>query len=479
MAIAVLDQGAELYWFVSNALLQDELPLKHLNSIQAGETYILQELPKIVILNGDDQSIQAEKFIARMRNHVFARYTYFIVFTADPSYDHRKDLVVAGASQVLFRGRGHNPSPKFFRNTVKWLMDLKNPDPQLFDYKPVPFPSDAEFVTFGRMGWVSASHCLLEVNLDISPGQTIDIHSSLFDELGIKNPRVTCVEKNKVGRYYQYANSVLCKLETKDPTKDSAKLSEFIKMNQKLSKYKSIKVLYYEDNYQTREHIRGMIKTDQRYCARGFVNFDNFNEDLNKELPQLILVNRLLIKKDKAKFEALKSFLKTRFCYCVTYDKENLTNIEEFKKNYDFAMHSPSFIETDLLDSMIKKLEEKMFKNLPDESQKRIYFNKHSPDSKMSLHLHCKVTEIGVSGLGVELKIPMSPYCAFQITSSNFSFLGIHHLQYARNFLGKKTKDLFYHQCVFLGQTYADNEVIRIALDQIKELGFDKWKESK
>ena len=118
MRITVIDQGPELYWFVSNALLQDEIPLKHLQGIEAGEKNILQELPEIVILNGDDKSLLPEQFINKMRNHVFARNTLFIVFTADMSAEFKKDLLVAGAGQILYRCRGFSPSPKFFASLV-------------------------------------------------------------------------------------------------------------------------------------------------------------------------------------------------------------------------------------------------------------------------------------------------------------------------------------------------------------------------
>ncbi|MBC7713190.1 MAG: hypothetical protein H7177_07615 [Rhizobacter sp.] len=478
MSIAVIDQGAELYWFASSSLLQDEITLKHLNSIQSGESYILKELPKIVILNGDDSSIHAEKFIAKIRNHVFARNTLFVVFTADTSPEYKKALIIAGAGQILYRGKGHNPSPKFFRNLIKWFLNVKNPDPQTIEYKPVPFEVDGEFSTFGRIGWISASQCFIEVNLDLLPGQTIELKNTLMDELGIKDCKLTVLEKNKVGRYYQYANGYLCKIESKNTTKDNNNILAWITANQNLSKYKPIKVLYYEQNSENRENIRSMIKLDQRYCARGFANLETFQEELEYQLPHLILIDRQLIEMSKTKFEPLKKFIQSHFCYCVTYDNDSVTKLEDYKKNYDFAMHVPDKIESELLESMIKKLEVKMFAGKEDVSKNRVYFNKYSPYSRISLHTPCKVTELAISGIGVQLPYTMASYCAFEITAQGFTHLSLNRMQYFRSFINKKlATGPIYHQCIFMGQTLKDNELIKNATDKIKEVGFDKWKD--
>ena len=131
MGITVIDQGPELYWFVSGALREIQeagsLHLKHIQSVLVAEEHILQELPSIVIINGDDKSLLPEQLIARIRNHVFARNTLFIVFTADTSVEFKKSLLIAGAGQILYRGRGFSPSPKFFANLIKWFLTNKNP----------------------------------------------------------------------------------------------------------------------------------------------------------------------------------------------------------------------------------------------------------------------------------------------------------------------------------------------------------------
>lgn len=476
MAIAVIDQGAELYWFASSALLQDEIPLKHLSSIQSGEKYLLEELPTIVILNGDDSSIHAEKFITKIRNHVFARNTLFIVVTADTSPEYKKALIIAGAGQILYRGKGYNPSPKFFRTLVKWFMNIKAPDPQSIEYKPVPFELTGEFSTFGRIGWISSSQCFIESNLDLNPGQSIELKNTLMDELEIKDPKITIVEKNQVGRYYQYANSYLCKLESKHVGQDHKKLGAWIKDNQSISKYKPIKVLYYEQIPENRENIKGMIKLDQRYCARGFANLDNFLEELEAQLPHLILIDRQLIEKNKAKFEPLKNFLKTHTCYCVTYDNDSITKLEDYKKNFDFAMHVPNKVESELLEMMVKKLEEKLLGGKEDTSKNRVYFNKYSPYSRISLHAPCQITELAITGIGVQIPYVMAPYCAFEITAQGFTHLSLNRMQYFRTFINKKLSTGAYHQCVFIGQTIKDNELIKTAVEEIKKVGFEKWK---
>ena len=61
MTIAVIDQGAELYWFVSNALSQTEISLKHIQTLGAGEHFILQELPDIVIINGPNLNLLGKR----------------------------------------------------------------------------------------------------------------------------------------------------------------------------------------------------------------------------------------------------------------------------------------------------------------------------------------------------------------------------------------------------------------------------------
>lgn len=474
MSITVIDQGPELYWFVSNALLQEEIPLKHIQSISAGEKNILQELPSIVIINGDDKTLQPEQFINRMRNHVFARNTLFIVVTADTSVEFKKSLLIAGAGQILYRGRGFSPSPKFFASLIKWFLTNKEPDPQIFDYKPTPFPTEAEFTSYGRIGWISPTHCMIEANINLNPGQSIEIKNSLFDELEIKNVKLECVEKNKVGRYYQYANSILCKIESKDHTKDAKKLAAWIENNQDVSKHKPIKVVYFESDPDYRDEIRQMIKSDKRYCARGYGSLNDLQDILNYQLPHLILINRALIQKEKSKFEAMKNFIKSNFCYCVTYANSEIYKVEEFKKNYDYAMHSPTPIDLALLESMIKKLEEKLPENLKSDD-KKVYLNKHSAYSRLSFHSPCKITELALNGAGIVLPFSISNFCACEISSNAFSVANMNRGQFFRSFNSKTTNNGIYHRLVFMGQNVKDNEQVKETIEKINAIGFERW----
>lgn len=478
MGIIVVDQGPELYWFVSNALLQDELPLKHVQTIPAAEKIIAQELPEIVILNGDDKTLIPEKFINKMRNHVFARNTLFIVVTSDLSVEFKKALLIAGAGQVLYRSRTAGPSPKFFSCLVKWFLNNQNPDPQIFDYKPSPFHAEMEFTSFGRIGWISQTHCLIETNVDLSPGQSIGIKNTLFDELEIKNVKLECVEKNNVGRYYQYSNSLLCKLSTKDPGKDQKSLKAWINDNASLTKPKSIKLVYFENDPDYRDEIRQMVKAGKGgYCARGYADLKNIEEILEYQLPQLILINRALIQKDKPLFEVIKAFVKKRFCYCVTYSDSELFAVEEFKKEYEFAMHAPNRIDLSLLESMILKLEQKLPENLKVDN-KKMYFDKHSVNSRLSLHATGRLTELALSGVGIQLPFAISNFCACEISSNAFGVANLGRAQFFRSFINKASSESSkgkYHRLIFIGQTLKDNDLVRTAVDLISQFGFDRW----
>lgn len=477
MTIAVIDQGAELYWFVSSALIQDEYHLKHLKTIQTGEQYILQDLPSIVILNGDDASIPCEKFIAQIRNHVFARNTLFIVFTADTSPEYKKSLIIAGAGQIFYHKKAHNPSPKFFRNLIKWFLNFKNPEKDLIEFKPIAYPAEGEFSTFGRVGWIDSENIYIEINLDLSPGQSLEIKNPLFTEMDIKEIKVTVTEKNPSGRYYQYSNGYLCKLSSKKFEQDQKKIQAFIESNQEISKYKPVKVVYYEQSAPYREELKGILKLERKYCARGFSNLDKFGEELEYQKPHLVLIDRAMIEQNPSKFEAIKEYLKKNLCVCVTYDSSNSNSIEVFKNKFEFAMHIPGKIDGPLLDSMIQKIEEKIFSLKKEDPKDKIYFNKHSVYSKMSLHAPCFISQLAITGVGVEIPFAMTSYCAFEVSSQEFSLIGLNRTQLFRSFVNKAMSNgKVYHQCVFIGQTILDNDLIKSSIEKINEFGLDKWK---
>lgn len=480
MAIAVIDQGAELYWFISNALRQDEYALKHLKTIQAAEQHILQELPAIVILNGDDGPISCEKFITHIRNHVFARNTLFIVFTTDTSASYKKSLIIAGVGQIFYRGKGHNPSPKFFRNLIKWFLNLKNPDKDLIEFKPIAYPAEGEFSTFGRVGWIDSQYVYIEINLDLNPGQILEIQNPLFSEMDIKDVKITVVEKNPTGRYYQYSNGYLCKLESKKTELDQKKIQAFIESNKDISKYKPVKVVYYESKADYREELKSVIKLERKYCARGFANLENFLEELDYQKPHLVLIDRSMIEKSRNKFEVIKDYIKNNLCVCVTYDNSGSTDIEEFKKNFEFAMHVPGKIDASLLESMVERLEGKILSLGKNTGRDRIYFNKYSPYSRMSLHAQCSLTQVAITGIGVVLPFAMTSYCSFEITAQGLAHMGLSRMQYFRSFINKALPNgNVYHQCVFMGQTITDNELLKTSIEKINELGLEKWKEDK
>jgi hypothetical protein len=477
MGITVIDPSPELFWFVSNALLQAEIPLKHLQSIEAGEKSILHDLPEMVILNGDDKTIATDLFINKMRNHVFARNILFIVITSNTTSEFKKSLLIAGAAQILYKGKGFGPSPKFFASLIKWFLNYKTPDIQIFDYKPSPFPSEAEFTTYGRIGWISSTHCVIESNVELSPGQSIDLFNPLFDELQMKNVKAVCVEKNKVGRYYQYANSLLCKITSKNSEKDQKTLNSWIQDNYQISKHKPVKIVYFENDTEQRDQIKLMIKFDKRYCARGFSDLTQLADILDHELPHLVLVNRALIQKDKALFEKMKNFVKEHFCYCVTYAQDNLLEIEEFKTNYPYAMHFPSAIDLPLLESMILKIENKLPDNLKTD-MKKIYFSKYSAYSRVALSASCKLTEIASNGVGVELPFNISNYCACEIASNIFATAQMARSQFFRSFISKPSSVSsrgIYHRLIFVGQNLKDNKAVEQTTELITKFGYDRW----
>ena len=126
---------------------------------------------------------------------------------------------------------------------------------------------------------------------------------------------------------------------------------------------------------------------------------------------------------------------------------------------------------------MVMKLEAKMqpvesdFVTIP-----KVFFNKHSSYSKISVCSSCQIKQIALSGAIVELPFALSPYCAFELASSSFSYINLHRVQFARNFVGKKTHSAYSHQCIFIGQTFADNEIIKGVIEQINQKGYEKWR---
>jgi len=455
MAITVIDQGPELFWFVSSALVNDEqLRLRHIKDVTIGENAIFHDLPQIVIVNGDDKSIDPPQFVNKMRNHVFARNTLFIVFTADLSVEYKKELLVAGAGQVFYKGKGFAPSPVFFASLIKWFLNYKNPDPQVFEYKPVQFPAEVEMTTFGRIGWISATHMLLECNLDLNPGQSFQFKNSLFEELEIKNTTFVVEQKNSVGRYYQYANSLLCKIITKDADKDRKKIENWIENNFDISKDKPVKICYFEPDPEYRAKIKEMIKFDKRYCARGYGAFDNLAELLEYQKPHLVLVNRAMVLSDKVKFDPMKVFLRNNFCYCVTYADPNALNAEappaplaEFEKEYNFAIHSPGFVDLPLLESMVEKLHKKLSKKY--RQIKKVFSEINSRYSRINLFAHVHLKEIAITGASFTAPFTINNFCALELRGEIFENARLDVHQFLELFQLRPQKEAIYSIDVF------------------------------
>ena len=493
MSILVIDQAPELFWYIRGALRVDEMPLKHLTTVQEAEETILKELPQIVILNADAGVSYVAGLINKIRNHVFARNTIFIVFTTLTDLADRRAFLIAGAGYVVHHqgsasGAGYvvnrkgpeYPPIKFFQNIIKWLLTHKNPDPLIFDHKPVTFKSDAEWTGYGRIGWISSSQILVESNLALNPGETIEIQSAIFNDLNLKNVQIQCLEKNTIGRYYQYTNTLLCKIVFgKNAEKDKATLNSWIKANQTISKNKSIKTLFFETDQKYRESIRQMIKLDKQYCARGYSSIEDFGEVLEYQLPELILINRSLIQKDKAKFEVIRSFLKKHFCYCVTYDTQGLFDPEEFKKNYEFALHTKAAVDLPLLEGMIAKLgEKKAALHAQEEKDPKVFCSKTSVYSRMTLHAKCQLYELGDTSVGILFPYTMSNYCGFEAVSSTFKVAELGSTQFFRVLFTKNLVDRskgVYHRCLLLGNTSHDYDNIKKHEDLIAKVGFDRW----
>jgi hypothetical protein len=479
MGIIVIDQSPDLFWYVSGALREDETLLKHLPSISVAEQIVLQEMPEIIVLSADDGAEIVTKFISKMRNHVFARNIIFIVFISNTDPVEKRNFLIAGAGFVLFRSIGQNPPPKFFRGLIKWFQSLKAPEQQLFEYKPAPVKAEAELTSYGRIGWVSTTHIMLETNIALEPGEIIDINCPLFEELGIKSPRVQCIERNKVGRYYQYSNSLLCKWGSKNTDKDQKTLETWIKQNQPVSKNKSVKIVFFEPDFQYRNTVKEMVKADARFCARGYNTLDDFSDVLNYQQPQLVLVNRSLIQKDKNKFEPLRKYVASNFCYCITYATDHTLEAEKLKTQYEFAMHSKEPISAELLDAMITKLQAKMPNSSPVDEDKKIYFSKNSVNSRITFTTPCLLTELTDTACGVLIPFTFSNFCGVEIISHPFVVAKIPRIQFFRIFFSKtsasdRTQGI-YHRAMLVGTSFKDTDAIIESMNSITKVGYDRW----
>lgn len=460
----------ELYWYVSNALSSLNLPLTHYTNSSHAEKVVYNELPDIVILNGDDGQLNTAQFIGKMRNHVFARNVHCIVFTSDTSFEYKKALIIQGASFVFYKHHATQTDPKDFKRCVEWLLNYKTTDQHPFDTKALKTHFTGELTSWGRIGFINELHLLIESNIELNPGESIAITSPLLNDLAIKDARFVCIEKNNIGRYYQYNHSLLGRIESRHTEQDRKKIKAWIADNTEISRGKPVKIIYFESDANYRDQITTMLKMDKKYCARGFKNIKNFAKILEHQLPHLILINRKLINQNKTEFDAIKKFVKTNFCFCITYDLDNTIDILEYKKNYPQFMHVDRPLDEKILESMILKLSEKMPKTMEDND--KLIFNKHSPYSRIAFHSEILINEVCEDYIGLRIPYLLNPYCSMEISSNLFVKLKLNHLGIFRAIeckKGNKTNEGILHRSIFIGMSPKDNEIIRESLKELEK----------
>ena len=474
MSIIIVDQGPELFWFIRGLLQNEEVPIRHIKTTLVAKLNILQESPKIVFINADDNSLNCEQFLNEMRDCLFFSDTKFIVVTAESTIKTTSNLLMAGASQILYRTRTDGLSPEYCEKLIKWFLTYTDPTSKIFDEKMVHFASEAEVTSHSRMNWISPTHCLIESDLDMDVGYIISAKSLLFEELEVKNVNLECIEKNKIGRHYNYSFTYLCKIESKESVTDQKKLKNWIEHNSNLSKFKSVKILFFENDLNLQEELQKIITIEDRYVSRGYNNLDNFKEVLDNELPHLIFIKRELIIKDRDKFESIRSFVRNNFCYCITYSDSNLADIEEFKKTYEFSMHIPKVIDALFLESMVLMLEKKLPTHLIQDKAK-FYINKKSIYSRFSLNSSCKISEISNTCASVELPFQINNFGMCEISAHSFFMADMNRTQYFRVFNFKTFNEIKKYKVIFLGQTLKDKKSLIENLLALENVGYDKW----
>ena len=474
MSITIVDQSPELFWFIRGLLQDGEVPIRHIKTAPVAKLNILQEFPNIVIINADDKAIGCEEFIKDVKGNIFFGDTKFIVVTGDSSIETTKNLLLAGASQILYRTKTDGLLPEYCEKLIKWFLEIADPSPKIFDSKLVTFETEAELTSYGRMNWLSPTHCLIESDIDLRIGYVINVKNLLFEELEIKNVKLKYIEKNKIGRNYNLSFSYLCKIDCDEPVKAQKKIQSWIKQNYNFSKYKSVKILFCEDDFELQENLQKLIENGERYVARGTKDLEKLKELLEHELPQLIFIKRELIQKQKDHFENVRGYLRNHFGYCITYSDTGIADIEEFKKTYDFGMHIPKLVDSQFLESMVRMLEKKLPADLLQDDTK-FYINKKSIYSRFSLHDTCKITGIDTMGIAVELPFEIHNFGMCEIAAHSFFMTDMSRNQYLRIFNFKKVNEIKRYRMIFLGQTSKTKKTLTDNLFSIEKVGYDKW----
>ena len=471
MEIVVIDQGPELFWYVNNAMVNEQVHLKHIKTKQSALDHIFKELPEIVIINGDEPELNVNELISKIRNHAFLRNIQFVVSTGNSSADFRKDLMMSGAGYILFRNKnGYTIPPTFFRNILKWFLSVRSSDANSFQDQGVEVKVEGTGLTFGRLSSIFYDGtCLIENNLDLSVGDKLEIDNAIFEELGMKHCHLKVVKKDYIGRYYQYAHSYLCQIEFEDPTKHLAVLHQWIDNNYQINKNKGIKVVYFESHPDYREELRQKIKADAKYCARGYKNLDDILYVLDYQKPDFILVNRSLMEADIQNFTKIKDYLKKSHCFLITYNENHLAKeeIEKIKTDHPYALHSNGLVDLSTLNAMVEKVISGKATEL-----KNIVFGKHSSYSRVNIHLKTEIIELGEYSISFKCNLKADRFMALSLNSSFFS-----RIKLAKNQLFRvydiKSGSTPIQKAIFVCQNNTEKELIKETIKRIKEEGFD------
>lgn len=472
MKIALVSRGRDLFWYVSNCRLPEETVIKQYESLDGVFKYVNEVIPDIILIEGFDQ-VKTIDFIKKIKNHVFARNAIFIISTHDRSVNTRRSYIVAGAALLLYRNTNKFPPPQEFGKMIRWACDFKNFDTKFFDTKSAIFNSKAIFSTHGRMGWLSKKHCLIECDLELSVGEKIRLSHLTFEDLGLKLVKIQVLEKNSIGRYYHYANSYLCEIITDEYPQLPKVINNWVKNNQKSDWNKPVKILYYESDIAYRDEIRLMLKENALCCPRGYSNMDDVLDNLNYQLPQLVLINRSFITQSSEKFNSIKRFQKSSSTIVITYSltESPTQEIDSLKKNYPFALHSNGKITLPLLEAMIKKIQEKLKANDKPDYNPRIVFRKTSMYSNIKLVSEALIAEISEVGMTVKLPHTMSLYCAGEISSKDFATIKINPVQFVRAITParKDEKGHSTHKTLFIAQDEKEYQLLLKATGKAEE----------
>lgn len=473
MEIVIIDHGPELFWYVSNAMVNEPVHLKHIKTKQAALDHIFKELPEIVIVNGDDTDFDVTELISKIRNHAFLRNIQFIVSTGNSSLDFRRNLMMSGAGYILFRNKnGYTTPVQYFKNILRWFLNARASDANSFQDKGIEVKVEANGVTFGRLNTIYYDGtCLIENNLDLNPGDRFEVDTAIFEELGLKDVNFRVLKKDHVGRYYQYAHSYLCQIEFADPTKHLSSFQLWLDHNYKISKNKNIKVVYFETLPHYREELRQTMKSDTKYCSRGYKNLNDITYVLEYQRPDFILVNRTLMESDIQNFSKIKDYLKKNNCYLVTYCENQISkeDLDKIKSEHPYGLHSNGLVELTTLNTMV----EKVIAGKPVE-QKNIVLGKHSPYSRINIQLKAEILELGEFSISFRSNLKSDRFLALSLNSFFFNKIQLGKNQLFRVY-DIKAGSAPIHRAIFICQNNTERELVKEAIKKIKELGFEKF----